>query len=96
MRRTAILLSASAALALAGCNKPAEHAEEPHGEEVAVGAVANPDEATVTMDQAAADARAAAEAVQSTTTQPEAPVDQAAAAQTAPAAPPAAPAAPAH
>lgn len=63
--RLAILIVASAAvLTLAGCKKPAEeHAEEP-GETVAAGAVTDPAAATVTMDQAAADAKAAAEAVQ--------------------------------
>lgn len=94
--RIALVLSA-AALAVSGCNKPAEQAqEEAHGETVAAGAVTDPTEATVTMDQAAADAAAAAEAVQSTEAQPEAPVAQAAEAQAAPTAPPAPPAAPAH
>ncbi|MFJ6025070.1 hypothetical protein ACIQC9_10810 [Brevundimonas sp. NPDC092305] len=96
MRRLALVLSTTAVLALIGCNKPAEHAEEPHGEEVAASAVADPNEATVTMDQAAADAAAAAAAVQSTEAQPEAPVAEAADAQAVPSAPAAPPAAPAH
>ncbi|RZJ04477.1 MAG: hypothetical protein EON89_07585 [Brevundimonas sp.] len=94
MRLAVLIIASAAALTLAGCKKPAEdHAEEP-GDVVAAGSVSDPAAATVTMDQAAADAKAAAEAVQATETQAETPVAGAApaAADTAAPTPPAPPA----
>ena len=94
MRLATLIVASAAVLALAGCKKPAEdHAEEP-GEVVAAGAVSDPAAATVTMDQAAADAKAAAEAVQSSPSQAEAPVDGAPPPATADAAPAPTPPAP--
>ena len=96
MRHTVLIVASIAVLSLAGCKKPAEeHAEEP-GDVVAAGAVSDPAAATVTMDQAAADAKAAAEAVQAPQAQPEATAADAAPAAADPApATPATPVAPA-
>ena len=95
MRLNILIVASAAVLALSGCKKPAEdHAEEP-GDVVAAGAVTDPAAATVTMDQAAADAKAAAEAVQASQPVTPAPVDGAAPAADAGTTAPAAPAAPA-
>ena len=86
MRLNILIVASAAVLALSGCKKPAEdHAEEP-GDVVAAGAVTDPAAATVTMDQAAADdkaADAAGEAADAAGAAADASADAAAAAGTA-------------
>ena len=72
MRIIALIVAASAALALTACQKAEEKAPDASSEAVEAAGVADPAAANVSIDQAAADAQAAA--------------DQAAAAELAPAA----------
>jgi hypothetical protein len=62
MRITALIVAASAALALTACQKAEDKADSVSTEAVEAAGVADPAAANTTMDQAAADARAAAEA----------------------------------
>jgi len=89
MRITALIVAASAALALTACQKAEEKADAASTEAVEAAGVADPAAANVTIDQAAADARAAADAAAAAEPAPAA----ADAAAPAPAAAPAAPAA---
>lgn len=61
MRITALIVAASAALALTACQKSDEKAPDASSEAVEASGVADPAAANVSIDQAAADARAAAE-----------------------------------
>jgi type IV secretory pathway VirB10-like protein len=62
MRITALIVAATAALALTACQKAEEKAPDASSEAAEASGVADPAAANTTIDQAAADARAAAEA----------------------------------
>jgi len=85
MRIEALIVAATAALALTACQKTEEKAEGASTEAVEASGVADPTAATTTIDQAAADAQAAAEAAAAAELAP-APAPAAAPAAAAPAA----------
>lgn len=80
MRITALIVAASAALALTACQKGEEQAPAASSEAVEASGVADPAAVNVSVDQAAADAQAAAEAAAAATMAPDAAAEPAPAA----------------